>query len=351
MIAVPPAVFALNIGSITTKVGFLCEGLPVVRETLPAEASLDDVSQIRKRHAAIEKFFHAHDIDPGTLAIIVSRGGLMNPGPSGIYRINQAMCDDLLGYTYGKHVSALGPPIAFEMARALNIEAVVVDPPSTDEFHDLARFTGIPSLTRTSAFHALNQKAAARKAALALGKTYAEINLVVAHLGGGITIGAHQKGRVIDATNGLSEGPFSPERAGSLPTRELLTYAREHPQANMNDLLTAHSGLYAYLGTKDAFAIEERIRNRDHFAEQVYLAMAYQISKEIGATAAALSGDVQAIVLTGGLAHSALVTAWIRQRVEFIAPVLVYPGEDEIAVLLESGLRVLNGEAVRSYPP
>lgn len=347
----PHTVLALNLGSTSTKVGFLCQGQAIMREDLPAEPSADERSQMVHRRAAIETFLRTHAIDPGSIDIIVSRGGLMKPGPSGIYRINLEMCADLLDAPAGRHVSALGPALAFEMARALNIAAVVVDPPSTDEFHDLARFSGIPSIVRTSAFHALNHKATARRAAHDLGKTLTAINLIVAHLGGGISIAAHHHSRVIDATHGLSEGPFSPERAGTLPTQELLRFARQYPGAEIETLLTGASGLYAYLGTKDARDIEQRIHHHDQYAQRVYMAMAYQIAKDIASMAAVLAGDVQAIVLTGGLARSHMLTTWIRERIGFIAPLLVYAGEDEIEVLLEAGFRVLDGEEVLSYPP
>jgi butyrate kinase len=345
-------VLALNIGSTSTKVGLLLEGEPLISETLPAQDAYDDQIQIRQRKEVIETFIHMYGIDLHAVDIIVSRGGLMQPGPSGIYRINRAMCDDLISYRYGRHVSSLGPLIAFAMARSLGVDAVVVDPPSTDEFHELARFSGIPCITRVSAFHVLNQKAAARKASGDLKKRYHEINLVVVHMGGGITIGAHGKGRVIDATHGLSEGPFTPERAGGLPIRELLMYAQGHAEKDIKALLSGSSGLFAYLGTKDASVVEEKIRTGDVFAESVYRAMAYQISKDVGAMATVLKGDIQAVVLTGGLAHSDMLVSWIREMVGFIAPLIVYPGEDEIAVLLDSGLRILRGEeAVFPYPP
>jgi len=224
--------------------------------------------------------------------------------------------------------------------------AVVIDPPSTDEFQPLARFSGLPEIERKSALHALNQKAAARRLAAELGREYEGMNLIVAHLGGGITVGAHQKGRVIDCTHGLGEGPFTPERAGSLPTTDLLdlAFSGKLDKTQILRRLVGQGGLFAYLGTNDVEKVEEMITVGDEKATQVYEAMAYQVAKEIGAMSVVLKGEIDGIILTGGLANSEMMTSLIREWIQFIAPVFVYPGEDEMAALAEGGLRVLRKE-------
>jgi len=349
-------VLAINIGSTTTKVGIHKKNSGLIRYTFSYESDLenDTRSDPERRKQDIYAFLETFRVNHGSIQLIVSRGGLGKPGPSGVYRINKQMCDDLMSAKYGWHPSALGPVIAYEMAQSWNIDAVVVDPPSTDEFDDRSRFSGHPDIERKSAFHALNQKSAAIKAAKDLGRSYADCNFVVAHMGGGITIGAHRLGRVIDATHGLAEGPFTPERAGTLPTLDLAEFIRQKKLSgkDLQVMLCGGSGLYAYLGTKDATLIEEMIDKGNHAAEQCYQAMAYQIAKEIGAMAAVLKGTVDAVVLTGGLAKSKLFTSWISDMTGFVAQILVYPGEDEIQALIDGGFRVLQAEeSVQLYPP
>jgi len=349
-------ILAIDIGSTTTRVGCHRKNGELVRETIPRAVGeyrgLEHEYELRSKDLLF--FIERSTINLGSLDLIVSRGGLGKPCPSGVYRINDAMQEDLMTCRYGEHVSAVGPAIALGMARTHGKEAVVVDPPSTDEFQELARFSGIPDIMRKSAFHALNQKSIARKACRQLGKDYFKARLIVAHMGGGITIGSHCNGRVIDATHGLSEGPFTPERAGSLPTMDLLDLVLTKgciPQ-KFRATLVRESGLKAYLGTGDAREIEERIRNTDTRARLVYEAMVYQMAKDIASMAAVLSGKVDAIVLTGGLAHSELLVSLICERVSFIAPVMVFPGEDEIAALIEGGIRALSGdEPILDYPP
>jgi len=216
----------------------------------------------------------------------------------------------------------------------------------------VARFSGLPEIERKSAFHALNQKAAARRMAKGVGKKYEEMNVVVAHLGGGITVGAHRRGKVIDCTHGLGEGPFTPERAGSLPTQELLELAvsGKLEKKALQGRLVGQGGLVAYLGTSDAQRVEEMIAAGDENAKLIFAAMAYQVAKDIGAMATVLAGKLDGIVLTGGLSHSGRLTSLISDRVRFLAPVHVHPGEDEMSALAEGGLRVLSGEEdVKAY--
>ena len=352
-------ILAINVGSTSTKVAFYRDSERLVQESITYSAA--DLSryeglgeQLPLREEGLRKFIEKNAIDMSKVDLVISRGGLGKPGPAGAYTIDQAMCDDLMEGRYGKHPSALGPSMALGLAREQRMPAVVIDPPSTDEFHTLARVSGLPEIERKSAFHALNQKAAARKAAGQLNKRYEDVNLVVAHLGGGITIGAHCRGLVIDCTHGLSEGPFTPERAGALPTQDLLELAQSG-RLSPKDLarkLVGQGGLAAYIGTTNAVEVEGAIRKGDAKAELIFQAMAYQIAKDIGAMATVLAGKVDGVVLTGGLAHSEMLAGWVRQRTKFIAPVFIFPGEDEMEAMAEGALRILRGEETpREYQP
>ncbi len=347
----------INVGSTSTKVACFKGGEPVALETirysseaLASFSSLGD--QLPLREEDVLNFLDKNGIRLEEMDMVVSRGGLGNPAPAGAYRIDETMCRDLLEGKYGKHPSALGPAMALDFSKQYGMPAIVIDPPSTDEFEPPARISGIPEIERMSAFHALNQKIAARRFAREAGKTYEELNLIVAHLGGGITIGAHRKGRVIDCTHGLGEGPFTPERAGSLPTTDLLdmAFSGTRDKKQIMSRLVGQGGLFAYLGTTDAQKVEGLVKAGDEKAARVYEAMAYQVAKDIGAMGTVLKGEIDGIVLTGGLAHSEMLTGWIMKRVRFIAPVFVFPGEDEMSALAEGGLRVLRGEEdVKSY--
>jgi butyrate kinase len=350
-------ILAINVGSTSTKVAFYRDSERLVQESISYSAA--ELSryeglgeQLPLREEGLRKFIEKNAIDMSKVDLVISRGGLGRPGPAGAYSIVQAMCDDLLQGRYGKHPSALGPAMALGLARQYHMPAVVIDPPSTDEFQPVARVSGLPEIERKSAFHALNQKAAARKAAGQLSRRYEDVNFVVAHLGGGITIGAHCKGQVIDCTHGLTEGPFSPERAGVLPTQDLLDLAGRMSPKDLARKLVGQGGLAAYLGTTNAVDVEAAVKKSDAKAEVIYRAMAYQIAKDIGAMAAVLAGDVDGVVLTGGLAHSEMLTGWVRQRVKFIAPVFVFPGEDEMEAMASGALRILRGEETpREYQP
>jgi butyrate kinase len=347
----------INVGSTSTKVACFKGGEPAALETIrySSEAlapfsSLGD--QLPLREQDVLNFLDKNGIRLEEMDMVVSRGGLGNPAPAGAYRVDETMCRDLLEGKYGKHPSALGPAMALDFSKQYGMPAIVIDPPSTDEFEPLARVSGIPEIERKSAFHALNQKIAARRFAREAGKTYEELNLIAAHLGGGITVGAHRKGRVIDCTHGLGEGPFTPERAGSLPTTDLLdmAFAGTRDKKQIVSRLIGQGGLSAYLGTTDAQKVEGLVKAGDEKAALIYKAMAYQIAKDIGAMGAVLKGEIDGIVLTGGLAHSEMLTGWIRERVRFIAPVFVFPGEDEMSALAEGGLRVLGEEEeVKEY--
>ena len=342
---------AINVGSTSTKIAFFRETHAVVSETirysseeLARYAGLRD--QLSLRTDDLLQFLEKNEINLQNIDILISRGGLGKPGPAGAYKIDAPMCEDLLEGKYGKHPSALGPAMVRDIAGKYNKPAIIIDPPSTDEFQPSARISGLPELERKSAFHALNQKAAARRVAGEMGKKYEDLNLVVAHLGGGITIGAHHNGKVVDCTHGLSEGPLTPERAGSLPTQELLdlAFSGKFDKKQLQARLVGQGGLVAYLGTTDAQKIEAMIRQGDEKAKLIYQAMAYQIAKDVGAMSAVLKGRMDAIVLTGGLACSEMLTGWIKEWVGFLAPVFIYPGEDEMTAMAEGALRVLRGE-------
>jgi butyrate kinase len=347
----------INVGSTSTKVAWFKEKDLLVLETIRySSADLAPYTslsaQLPRREEDLLDFLKRNRINQEEIDMIVSRGGLGNPAPAGAYKISDKMCEDLLEGKHGKHPSALGSAMALDIAKRYNVPAIVIDPPSTDEFEPLARISGIPEIERKSAFHALNQKMAARRLATELKKNYEGINAVVAHLGGGITVGAHQKGRVIDCTHGLSEGPLTPERAGSLPTMDLveLALSGKLDKKQLQSRLVGQGGLAAYLGTTDAQKVEEMVKAGDKKATLIYEAVAYQTAKDIGAMAAVLMGEIDGIILTGGLAHSRMLTDWIEARVRFIGPVFVYPGEDEMAALAEGGLRVLTGEEdVKKY--
>jgi butyrate kinase len=352
-----PLLLIVNVGSTSTKIALFRGTQSVVQDTITYTAgelsgytSLSD--QLPRRREDLNQFFERNAIPLTDIDLFISRGGLGKPGPAGAYAIDGAMCEDLLTGKYGRHPSALGPATMLDLAGRYGKRAIIVDPPSTDEFDPLARISGMPEIERRSAFHALNQKAAARRAARAIGRAYEHLRFVVAHLGGGITIGAHRNGRVVDCTHGLTEGPLTPERAGALPTQDLidLTFSGTLDRRQLQLRLVGHGGLAAYLGTTDAKEVEAMILQGDEKAGFIYRAMAYQIAKDIGAMHVALKGPADGIVLTGGLARSEMLTGWIREWIEDMAPVFVYPGEDEMAAMAEGGLRVLSGEEpVRRY--
>jgi butyrate kinase len=284
-----------------------------------------------------------------TLDAIVGRGGMLKPIAGGTYNVNQQMIDYVKEAPRGEHASNLGCVLAKFIADKLEIPSFIVDPVAVDEMDDLARFTGMPEIKRQSLFHALNQKAVALKASIDLNKDYHDLNLIVAHLGGGISIGAHKQGRVIDVNNALDgDGPMSPERSGSVPMGPLykMAFSGKYTLDEIKRMNYGAGGLVAYLGTNDGFEIENRVTNGDKEAKFIVDVMCYQIAKEIGSLAAVLKGKVDAIIITGGLAYNQYIINNISERVSFISKVLSYPGEDEMEALALGGLRVLNGEEI-----
>jgi len=295
----------------------------------------------------------AAGIAPESLDAVSGRGGLLRPIESGTYLVSDAMLADLHTATAAIHASALGAIIAAEIAQPLSIPAYVVDPIVVDEMDRNAKLTGMPGVERSSVFHALNQKAIARRVAGKIGKPYENARFVIAHLGGGITVGAHRYGRVIDVNDGLAgEGPFTPERSGSIPAVPLINmcFSGEYSREELVEKVQSNGGMRGYLGTSDEHTVQKMIYEGDEFAALVIDSMAYQVSKEIGAMVAVLEGRVDAIALTGGLAHSNRFTGAIKQRVDRLAPLYVFPGEDEMLALMGGALRVLRGEeAVAVY--
>lgn len=347
-------ILAINPGSTSTKIGlyddlnkiFVKTLRHTVEELAPFHKIID---QYEFRRNIILKALEEEKVDVKSIDAVVGRGGLVKPIPGGVYRVHQALLEDLKKETMGEHASNLGAFIAHEIAVSSGKpdEAFIVDPVVVDEMDEIARFSGLPQLPRVSIFHALNQKAVARRFAHESGKKYEELNLVVVHLGGGISVGAHQNGRVIDVNNALNgEGPFSPERAGTLPVLALtqMCFSGEYTLAEVKKLIMGKGGIVAYLNTNDAKAVEDKCLEGDKESLAVYEAMAYQIAKEIGAASTVLKGKIDAILITGGLAYSDLIVNWLKERCSFIAPIKVYPGEDEIIALVESVYYAYKGE-------
>ena len=344
-------VLVINPGSTSTKVAIFQD------ETLVHEAKLehatDDLKKFEKladqydyRRQLIEAWMNDCGIQKENLLAAVGRGGLLRPMPGGTYSVTEGMIRDLqVGYQ-GEHASNLGGIIAKAIADEGNAKAFIVDPVAVDEFDPVARISGMPEIERKSLGHALNIKAVARRAAKDFNKPFNEINLVVAHLGGGITVAPIRKGKAVDYNNANEMGPFSPERAGGVPAGDLMKmcFSGNHTQKEIMNKLRGQGGLTAYLDTNDARQVEKRIEAGDEKAKMIYDAMAYQISKEIGAMATVLKGDMDAILITGGLAYSEKLMEAIKENIGFMAPVKVYPGEDEMIALNEGALRVLRKE-------
>lgn len=352
-------VLAINPGSTTTKIGVFDSERLLMEHTIRHSNDVISrfssiIEQYEYRKNSILEALEREGISISKLDAVCGRGGLLRPIAGGTYSVNDQMLEDLkIGYS-GQHASNLGGILANEIATSLNIPAYIVDPVVVDELEPLARISGMALINRKSIFHALNQKAVARRYAKQINVKYEELNLIVTHMGGGITVGAHRNGRVIDVNNGLhGDGPFSPERAGTVPSGDLveLCFSGEYYRKEVMKQLVGQGGLVGYLGTNDAVLIEKRIANGDEEAELIYKAMAYQIAKEIGSAASVLSGKVDAIILTGGLAYGEEFIEYISSKVDWISDIIVYPGEDELQALAEGAIRVLTGEeCAKNYP-
>ncbi|WP_409297874.1 butyrate kinase [Peribacillus sp. SCS-26] len=352
-------ILVINPGSTSTKIGVFDHDVPIIESTIRHSSeetntfeNIIDQYEFRKR--IILETLDQEGINISKLSAVCGRGGLLRPIEGGTYEVNEQMLNDLrVGYS-GQHASNLGGIIANEIAKGLNIPAFIVDPVVVDEMEPVAKVSGFSLIERKSIFHALNQKAVARRVARELGRKYDELNLIVVHMGGGITVGAHSMGRVIDVNNGLhGDGPFSPERAGTVPAGDLvrLCYSGDFYREEMMKMLVGQGGMAGYLGTSDAIKAEKMIASGNKEAELVYSAMAYQVAKEIGSQSAVLRGKVDAIILTGGLAYGKEFVRDISSRVNWIADVIVQPGENELQALAEGALRVLLGEEpAKVYP-
>jgi butyrate kinase len=352
-------ILVINPGSTSTKIGVFDNDVLIMEKTIRhSSESLERFSSIIDQYAfrkqTILEALDEEGMNVSNLSAVCGRGGLLRPIEGGTYSVNDPMLEDLRRGYSGQHASNLGGIIAFEIADGLNIPSYIVDPVVVDELDPVARISGFSLIDRKSIFHALNQKAVARHYAKDKGRTYKELNLIVTHMGGGITVGVHSGGRVIEVNNGLhGDGPFSPERAGTVPAGDLveLCFSGQYYRHEIMKKLVGQGGLVGYLGTNDAVTVEKRIQKGDKEAELVYEAMAYQVAREIGSASAVLNGNVDAIILTGGLAYGKGFVESISKRVNWIADVAVYPGENELQALAEGAVRVLKGEEqAKVYP-
>lgn len=354
-------ILAINPGGMSTKIA-VYEGMcPIFSESICH--SVDDLSvfasiadQKKYRKQLILESLIKHRISLSEIDAFVGRGGMVRNLPSGVYRINDAYLHDARIGLNGQHASNLGGILAYEMAKEGNVknDAYIVDPVVVDEYDDVAKFSGMVDISRVRSFHALNQKAVARRYAREVGRDYNDLKLIVAHLGSGVSVGAHKNGRVIDVNSALGgDGPMSPERAGGVPPLALIDicFSGKFTYQQIYKMLIGEGGVYSYLGTKDMQRVELMVRQGDMHARSIMEGMAYQVAKEISSLSAALYGEVDAVIITGSIANSALITDWISSRVRSISKnLIVYPGEDEMKALAEGVFDALHGRrAVLEY--
>lgn len=345
-------ILAINPGSTSTKLAIyedekIIAEYKINHDTEKILTYKHIIDQYKFREQIILDFLNKEDIDLSTFSAIVGRGGMLKPIESGTYEVNDLMIKDMMEAKRGEHASNLGCILAKNLSKPYGIPSFVVDPVAVDEMDDHYRYSGFPELQRRSLFHALNHKAVARRRAKDLGKKYEDLNFIIAHLGGGISVASHQKGRVIDVNNALDGGgPMSPERSGSVPMGPLykMCFSGKYTLEEIKRKNYGKGGLVAYLGTNDGKEIQDRIKNGDKKAKFIHEVMCYQIAKEIGIQATVLEGKVDEIILTGGLAYDKLLVETVTPRVEFIAPVVVYAGENEMESLALGALRVLTKE-------
>jgi butyrate kinase len=346
-------ILAINPGSASTKIAVYTNEKPEwVCNLSHSDSEMEPflgrpiLDQLEFRQAKIEDALRAAGYELKHLQAVAGRGGMTRPLASGTYRVNEAMLDDLRRTRYGEHASNLGAFLAQAIARKAGAEAFIVDPVGVDEWTDRARISGSALAERLCMSHALNTKAVAKRYAREQGRTYPELRLVVAHLGSGISVSAHESGRMIDVNSAGQEGTFSTERSGGLPLRRVLQlcFSGKYTEQQLWSLFNREGGIYSYLGTKDLREVERRIAAGDEKAALIFDAMVYQIAKDIGAMATVLDGRLDAILLTGGMAHSQKLVKQLLPKIQWIAPVAVYPGEDELQALAEGVLRVLRHE-------
>ncbi|CDM69541.1 Butyrate kinase [Clostridium bornimense] len=342
----------INPGSTSTKIGVFEDEKEILDETLRHSseeigkyATVVDQKDFRKE--VILDVLKTKGIDIKGFDAIVGRGGLLKPIEGGTYAVNEEMLNDIKKAERGEHASNLGAMIADEIAKEIGAKSFIVDPVVVDELSDVARISGVPELPRTSIFHALNQKAVGKRYAKERNKSYEDCNIIVVHMGGGVSVGAHTGGKIVDVNNALDgDGAFSPERSGGVPAGALIKmcFSGKYTEAEVKKKITGQGGLVAYLDTNDMRDVLKASAEGDEKSKLIYDAFIYQVSKDIGAMATVLKGKVEAIVLTGGIAYSDVVVNSIKERVSFIAPLVVYGGEDEMLALAQGALRVLNGE-------
>ena len=336
----------INPGSTSTKLALYRDEEKLVQEDVTHDSAelakyKEIVDQVPLRMAFIQDFLTRHNVDPKELSCVMGRGGLLPGLKAGGYLMNEDLKVALGGELSSPHASNIGGILAYEIAKPLGIPAYIYDAVTSAELPHLARITGTPNVYRNS----FSRAQAIRYASQLVGKEYRDLRLLVAHLGGGISLSAHVGGRIVE-TIGDDEGPFSPERAGSIPALELIKmcFSGKYTAADMKKMMRGKGGMMAYLGTSDARVIEKMIAEGDEKAKEIYEAQAYQVAKGIGLLSATMKGKVDAIILTGGMAYSKLLTGWISEYVSYIAPVVVLPGENEMEALAFGGLRLLKGE-------
>lgn len=344
-------ILVINPGSTSTKIAiFNQEGKEIFKETISHSAeefsqfkSLSEQGSVRKK--IILDTLKKKNIDTDSLKAIIGRGGVLKPLKAGTYEVNDKLIFDLKNSPI-EHASNLGGIITSEIAKTVDVPAYIADPVSVDEFTDIARISGLKGIERKSLLHTLNIRANAFRYAKEQSKKLEELNLIIAHLGGGISIAPIEKGKIIDVNNANDGGPFSPERTGALPNKALihLCYSGKYSEKELNKLITHQGGLVSYLGTNDVREVMKKIEEGNKYAELIFEGMCYQIAKEIGAMAIVLKGKVEVIILTGGVAHSEILINRIKDRVGWIAPIVVYPGEEEMKALAEAVIRVIKGE-------
>jgi len=346
----------INPGSTSTKIGVFEDETLIFDETL--RHSTEEIAQYEAivdqkdfRKDIIVNFLKDKGIELNSFNVVVGRGGMLKPIPGGTYPVTDELLEDLKVGKSGQHASNLGGILAREIADSIGVPSFIVDPVVVDELEPESRISGVPELPRVSIFHALNQKAVARRYANEIGKKYEDLNLVVVHMGGGVSVGPHKKGRVVDINNALDgDGAFSPERAGAVPVGPLvkLCFSGKYTEKEVYKKLVGNGGFNAYVGTNDMRDVEKLVNDGNEEAKLIRDAFIQQMSKDIGAMATVLEGKVDQIIVTGGIAYDKAVVQGLKDRCEWIAPFTVYPGEDELLALAQGGLRVLNGEEAAS---
>ena len=345
-------ILIINPGSTSTKIGVYEDEKEILEETL--RHSTEEISEYNTiydqkefRKEVILKVLKEKNFDINTLDVVVGRGGMLRPIQGGTYKVSDKLVEDLKVGVQGEHASNLGGILAKEIGDGLNKPSFIVDPVVVDELDNIARYSGMPEISRVSKFHALNQKAVAKRFGKESGKGYENLNLIVVHMGGGVSVGAHKEGRVVDVNNALDgEGAFSPERAGGVPSGDLvkMCFSGKYTEKEIYSKLVGNGGLNAYLNTNDMRDVLKLMDEGNNEAKNIFDAFIYQVSKDIGAMSTVLKGKVNKIILTGGISYSEVVVNAIKERTSWIADFKIYPGEDELLALAQGAIRVLDGE-------